>query len=316
MAATVGLAAAAVVALLVAVNAPLVTTAVALMLFGVVHNVAELRYVGGLFAGLLRGRYLVVLGALITGIVVSRLLGALFGGGWAVRSEIVMAYGLLAAAVVVGLRHRSPGGMAAGLGLLAVLASVSLDHPDQHVVVVTHLHNLVPLVFLWELSTAMPRVHRHAFRGVQLAWVVVVPAVILVGAFDGPLSRSSMSFGLGDRAAVAPATAPPNVWGSTVGLRLLAVFAFLQLMHFLVWVAVIPRCSPAATAMFERRVPALRGRRPWVLAGAVAAALAVLFVVDYGQGRTVYAALASYHAYLELPVVLAVVIGWRARWAR
>jgi hypothetical protein len=42
----------------------------------------------------------------------------------------------------------------------------------------------------------------------------------------------------------------------------------------------------------------------------------VPFVVDDGQGRTVYAALTSYHAYLELPVVLAVVIGWRARWTR
>jgi len=87
-------------------------------------------------------------------------------------------------------------------------------------------------------------------------------------------------------------------------------------MHFLVWVAVIPRCSPASTATFERRVPALRGRRPWLLAGVVAVLLAALLLVEYGQGRTVYAALASYHAYLELPVVLAVVMGWRARWAR
>ncbi|MET0146376.1 MAG: hypothetical protein ABW328_16570 [Ilumatobacteraceae bacterium] len=315
-AATIVIAGVAAVAFLLAVTVPLLTTALALMAFGVVHNVAELRYVGGRFSGLLRGGYLVVLGGIITGIVVSRLVGVLFGGSWSLTTEIVLSYGLLVAAVVGGLGRRSAPGTSAALGVLAVLLVVSLTHPDQHVVVVTHLHNVVPLVFLWELSGAMRGRHRRAFRGVQLAWVVVVPALLLAGVADGPLQHATTSIGLGGASGLAPSTAPASTVGTTLGMRFLAVFAFLQLMHFVVWVAVIPRWSAASTATFEQRVPALGGRRPWVIAGAAGLALAVLFVVDYAQGRTVYAALASYHAYLELPIVLAVVVGWRARWAR
>lgn len=35
----------------------------------------------------------------------------------------------------------------------------------------------------------------------------------------------------------------------------------------------------------------------------------MLFAADYAQGRTLYAALASYHAYLEFPVLLMLVLG-------
>ena len=39
--------------------------------------------------------------------------------------------------------------------------------------------------------------------------------------------------------------------------------------------------------------------------------LAVLFVSDYFAGRALYGALATYHAYLEFPVLLALLIGAR-----
>jgi hypothetical protein len=52
-------------------------------------------------------------------------------------------------------------------------------------------------------------------------------------------------------------------------------------------------------------VSALTGRRLWTIGLAGAAVLAVLFVLDYAGGRSVYAALATYHAYLEFPVLLA-----------
>lgn len=39
------------------------------------------------------------------------------------------------------------------------------------------------------------------------------------------------------------------------------------------------------------------------------AAIAVLFATDYAQGTSLYAAVASYHAYLEFPVLLMLVLG-------
>lgn len=87
------------------------------------------------------------------------------------------------------------------------------------------------------------------------------------------------------------------------------MFAFLQLMHFVVWVFFLPRYAPAAARAFDARVPWLRGWRAWALGIVVGILLLTLFVVDYGQGRTVYSALASYHAYLELPILMAMLIG-------
>ena len=48
-------------------------TVLGLLLFGVLHNVLEIRYVAGRFAALLTGRFLALLLALITGIALCRL---------------------------------------------------------------------------------------------------------------------------------------------------------------------------------------------------------------------------------------------------
>ena len=40
---------------------------------------------------------------------------------------------------------------------------------------------------------------------------------------------------------------------------------------------------------------------------------AVLFIVDYTQGRVLYSAFATYHAYLEFPVLLALLFGRAGR---
>lgn len=188
-------------ALGLALRVPIATTAVALMAFGVLHNVLEIRYVGGRFATLLSGAFLKLLLALITGIVLCRLLGALFGGGWSMRAEIVLSYGLIVAAAWLGLRRR-PLALAAVCLVVAVAAATSLRWPAYHVVVITHLHNLVPLAFLWEFSATLPRRGRLAFRGAQLGWLVVVPALLLGGAADGLMASGA---GAVERFAGAPA---------------------------------------------------------------------------------------------------------------
>src|SRR6478609_5463727 len=64
---------AAAAALAVATRAPLATTVLGLIAFGVLHNVLEIRYVAGRFAPVLSGRFLALLLILITGIVLCRL---------------------------------------------------------------------------------------------------------------------------------------------------------------------------------------------------------------------------------------------------
>ena len=132
--------------------------------------------------------------------------------------------------------------------------------------VLTHLHNLVPLVFLWEWTRRIPhRGARAAFRLTQVLWIVVLPLVILAGGFDRIVADGPgiVQRFVGAGSAVVSAATPPALL-QTMGIRFLVVFAFMQTMHYVVWVGFLPRFAPDATA--------------------------------------------SYHAYLEFPVLLALLM--------
>ncbi|GHJ47476.1 hypothetical protein Cs7R123_48180 [Catellatospora sp. TT07R-123] len=293
-AASVGLACCALLALAAALRAPLAAMVFGLMAFGVLHNVLELRYVAGRFAGVLRGPLLAWSAAVVTGIAVCRLL--------TLRTpEILLGYAVLAVGVVYAVPRRW---LPPALGGLAAAAAVSLRWPAYHFVVLAHLHNVVPLFFLWEWSRRLPGRARTVFRAVQLGWVLVVPALLLSGLLDGLLvsGGAAVTAFAGSPAALSAPVVPP---GTEIGLRFLAVFAFLQAMHYVVWLGFLPWQAPEAVAAFEARVPWLRGWRPWAFGLGAAAVLGVLFTADYLQGRAFYQAFASYHAYLEFPVLLA-----------
>ncbi|MEU8517257.1 hypothetical protein AB0C76_37610 [Kitasatospora sp. NPDC048722] len=290
-------------ALVLALRAPTGLAVLGLAAFGLLHNVLELRYVAGRFAVVLAGPLLRLLLVLVTGIVVCRLLPP---SVYARSAEIVLAYGLLVAASRYGLRSR-PVLLAGAVAVLAVAAAGSLSFPAYHFVVLAHLHNVVPLLFLWEWSRRLAR-GRALFLALQFTWVLLVPALLLSGLLDGPLAGATGTAG-GWTARLESSYTPPAWLASHVGLRFLAVFAFLQTMHYVVWVWFLPRYAPEAAEGFEARVPALRGARAWALGAAAGGVLAVLFAADYAQGRALYAAVASYHAYLEFPVLLMLVLG-------
>jgi hypothetical protein len=194
--------------------------------------------------------------------------------------------------------------------VLALAASVSFAFPAYHFVVLSHLHNVVPLFFLWEWSASLRPGRRGLFRAVNLGWVLVVPGLILSGLFDPVLRAAPAALGgLGsfEVAGLVRTYAPPSLVPTDMGVRFLVVFAFMQTMHYVVWIGVLPRYAPEAAARFDARVPVLRGGRAWLLGLGLAAVLSVAFLLDYASGRSLYAAAASYHAYLEFPVLLALV---------
>jgi hypothetical protein len=280
---------------------------IGLICFGILHNVLELRYVLGRFADVLSGTVGLLLVVLVSGIAVARLGGA-YLGGWSRPAEILLGYAVLGAGAWIGLRG------VARVVVLAVLvgaAAVSLSHPAYHVVVLAHLHNLVPLVFLWEWARRLPVRARRWFRGVQVGWVLVAPAVVLAGVFDRWVDADpgAVRALVGEGAQVVSSVAWPAA--PEAAMRWLVAFAFLQTMHYVVWVWFLPRAAPEATAAFEARWPVASSRRVWGVGVALAVALGALLLTDYGQGRTVYSGLASYHAYLEFPVLLVLLTRWR-----
>jgi hypothetical protein len=286
------------------------TTVIGLILFGILHNFLELRYVAGRFSGLFGSRFIELLLVLITGIVVCRLLVGLVGRP-AQLAEVALAYAVLAAGAWYGLHGWRRAGAWA---VLAPAAIVSLVWPAYHFVVLSHLHNLVPLFFLWEWAGRLRSVSgRRLFRVVQVLWIVVVPLLILSGTLDAWLAADTGAVRslVGDGQAVLAASVPPGEAATQVGLRFLTVFAFMQTMHYVVWVGFLPRYAPDAGLALEARVPWLTGARVWAAGFLAASLFAVLFVTDFAQGKAVYAALASYHAYLEFPVLLALLAGGR-----
>jgi hypothetical protein len=296
--------AASVLALMLALRVPVATAVLGLVAFGVLHNVLELRYVTGRFETVLAGPFLGLLVALITGVMVCRLLPVSSGTR---AAEIALSYVLLAVACVRSLRRFW---LAVALAVLVVAAAVSFTFPAYHFVVLSHLHNVVPLFFLWEWSSSLGRPARRLFRAVNVGWVLGVPWLILSGALD-PLLRAVPAAlgGLGsfEVGGLVRTYAPPALAPTSLGVRFLVVFAFMQTMHYVVWIGVLPRYVPEAAARFGARVPVLRGGRAWLLGVGLGAVLAVAFWLDYASGKSLYAAAASYHAYLEFPVLLALV---------
>ena len=219
----------------------------------------------GRFASLLTGRFLILLLILTSGIALCRLT-AQFWPDVARYAEI--AHRLPDPARRLSDRT-SRRRLVVAVAVLAVAAIGSFSYPAYHFVVLTHLHNLVPLIFLWDWARRItqPRA-RLGFRLTQVLWIVILPLLILArcGATAGyqpapgvvaPIRRRRQP---GDRREPRRPTPPTQI-----GLRFLVMFAFMQTMHYVVWVGFLPRFAPDATAAFDARVPWLRGRRAWLV---------------------------------------------------
>jgi hypothetical protein len=262
----------------VAVWAPLPLAVLGLVLIGPAHTVLELRYVLGRFRSVLSGSFLQTSIVLVTVIAAARLAGAP-----ARRIEIVAAFALLAWAPA---RGRGRPVLAVPL---AVAFAASLQWPAFFVLVLLHLHNLVPAAFLWEWSTS------RAVRTATVVALLVVPLAILSGALDAVILGAQPGGSLGPGWASAAAVVTPAGWSTASLTRFFVAFAYLQTVHYVIWCWVMPRYAG----------PPVRGSRLPVLLAAGTAVVGALFLFDYTTGRVVYSSLASYHAYLEFPVLLA-----------
>ena len=216
----------------------------------------------------------------------------------------------LALALVVGAWAWCTRGRwaACAIGALAVVgvAVPALRRPELYAVAVAQLHNLTPVAFLWEWSRGRGSLRgRVVFRAAQLGWAVVIPAIVLVGTFDR--DGWGWSVWTGDRsAAKVAAVYSPAGWGSEWSLRFLIVFCFGQLMHYAIWCGFFPVVARAEHVRAGGVGPFGRFLRPrvfvpCVLAGGVL--IGLLQLVSGPNGRRIYAAVASYHAYLEYPLL-------------
>lgn len=290
------LAAAALLAALT-LQAPFAVATFSVMLVGPLHVLLAVRYIGGRVVGAVSPSAGWLMVAVLSAMALTRAVSAAHSH-LGHRLELIGGMAIAAVALWLGLRGRAR--------LLAILpvvlvTAVSLAELPWYWHLLTHAHNVVPLIFLWDWTRGRAAAARLAFVGANLVWLLGVPAAILLGAADPLLNGVAPGAvtRLVDPAVLVAATAPPGA-DSAVGLRFLATFAFLQAMHYVLWLVFFQVWGRAEA----RRFP-VRGWRFWALAlGASALVWAAYAGGGYDTGRAAYGVLGAFNLYLEQPVAI------------
>jgi hypothetical protein len=155
---------------------------------------------------------------------------------------------------------------------------------------------LHPGIALWFVRRQIARTRPEWLPGFHGVLAAIVPLGIIIlffhGGMDTVLANAPLSF--------AQLSLPPS---------LLALHAFLELLHYGAWVILLPLIGLAAAPWDFRRVPLVGHRDGWprlvklaFSAGAVAVVLLwVCFLADYKTTREIYFTLAIVHVMAEVP---------------
>lgn len=165
-----------------------------------------------------------------------------------------------------------------------------------------HLHNVVGLV-LWWFWRPRPRAHWAI-----PALVFTASAAILLGAADPLMSLLGPWLSVGGRFSfgeLVEQTAP--VADGVMGARLLLSFAFLQSVHYVVWLRLMPeddrpRVAPRSFRETFRQLMKEFSLPVLALVALLCVSLAVWALVDVGAARLGYLHVAGFHGYLELAI--------------
>ncbi|MGV3621100.1 MAG: hypothetical protein ACO1OB_09805 [Archangium sp.] len=210
--------------------------------------------------------------------------------------------GLLAIVPLVLVAKGSPRRKAIALIAWVAMSVAALLWETPFLLAFLHLHNVIALAWWW---TWQPRSRRSLLLP---ALVIAALAFLLLGgaepvlsffdAWSAPLSRTSFGEFVNSNAPGLEAT---------VGLRLVLTFAFLQSLHYAVWLRLVPedaRARPAPRPFRESWSALVRDFGLPALAFCIVLAvfIAVWGVFDLSAARYGYLRLAAFHGYLELAV--------------
>lgn len=282
------------VALALSATAPGLLLLLGPLVLGVPHVVADLRYLVVRGPASLAASTIVAIAAPLAAMGG---LGAMTIMGSAPAPALAVALGFAAIGAAVVL---APGGgrrRLAVAGAVALLAMPALRAPSTTMLALLLGHNLVALAIWcgWTRPTVRP-----AHRAAVVAAVAAGLALIAAGAFDRAL-------GDGARLAWTDGLDP------VLARRAVVAYAFLQAVHYAVWLRLIPATQAAAPApsTFRRSLAALRadlGAALPVLAVVAVAVPVLALIAGADRVRDGYLELALFHAWLELAIVAYVLV--------
>jgi hypothetical protein len=197
--------------------------------------------------------------------------------------------------------------------LACLIAAGAWLNPYALPIVLVYLH---PLMALWLLDRELAR-SRPQWRRTYWCAVAVIPVAIGVlwwQLHDAPEPASKNTFAI----AFAPTLANHSGAWFLEGVSphfLIAAHAFLEMVHYGVWVVLIPLIGMRSWPWQLQTIPAARRNRKWYrgVAGIllfgllIVLTLWVCFSLDYATTRHVYFSVAMLHVLAEVPFLLRMV---------
>jgi hypothetical protein len=290
------------VAFTLAVLVPTVLVVLGPVLLGVAHVAADVRYLV-LRRGLPRYWVTAVFAFALALIGVRVAIEARVAVGAIESAELCLVLGWVLLGLASGGREgRSRVRPLAGAAMALGLAWLAALNPRGARLVFAHTHNLVALV-LWVA------LFRKRASAVALPVVAIVGAALLLAS--GALYSVTMDHGVtrafGTHVFETADWLAPGMRADR-GVGLTAAYAFLQSVHYLVWLVLVPQDDAAGRGLssFRRSFSAMSrdfGTLGLGLLGVAVVAVLVGAVFGAQRMRNLYLSLALFHGYLELALL-------------
>ena len=290
-------------ALSVALLAPAVSLVLAPLVFGVPHLAADVRYLM-LRRALPRALWI----ALALGGLSIFALRLFYTPGWLHADPLFVEHALgscelLAAALIGAIMSTSRARSALTFTAACALSGFALLRPELFRIGLVHAHNLVAII-LWAV---LFRRAKLSMSWLPLGLIALATVALLSGVGlnfslrHGILSLWGMHF------FEAADQLAPNIAGE-LGLSLTLSFAFLQSVHYAIWLMAIPQEDARAEGSPSFRMKAHSlvrdfGRTGCWIITALVCLMALGSALSPIRARNTYLTLATFHAWLELAVL-------------
>jgi hypothetical protein len=293
---------------------PLASYAVTLAILGLPHALVELRWVGRRYGA---WQHLVLPVVALLGVVAGSRVAALqFGYSLETTATIELSIGaMLIVAVVPRDWRRCSLRTTTALVALGVLGVGIATAPIDALLVLAIVHNLTPAGFLADRlrDSDTTRAARGAFATLATTCFIILPAWLASGIATEWLGLSTTGASPGDGAIGATlgieladgiGAFRPSWFTADRALDLLRACAFLQVVHYVSVLYVMPKLAPSPQLAARSATTTASGRAILALLLVSTLCFAIAFLHDFREARAAYGVFAAVHVWIEFPALL------------
>ncbi|EPH02432.1 hypothetical protein HMPREF1531_01738 [Propionibacterium sp. oral taxon 192 str. F0372] len=189
-------------------------------------------------------------------------------------------------------------------GVMVVVTVLGVIHLGWWIFAAAHIHNLVPVVLVWDWARRSASTTRRMVHGFLAVWALVIPALLigrLITTWPIPRLLPEEIHTNALISAVAPPGADP-----VTAMGWYAAFCFMQGMHYLFWIGFTHVEGRNTVSVATTLSPLLSGPVMWMGVAVLTVIVAGLQIWDYPVGRMAYSALGAYNVHYEMAALVVV----------